>query len=213
MGSTANEIIIVLGAEERIAKNPKAESPKHEGLVVLPQSTAEGNPDLNKVYLGSEIAAGAIGHEIFHEVDRRFGGKLSVPYNAEEGTGIGGLEWFLNTKVINRLFEDERPLGFMFGMILDPKEEHLHFNKKSRASDSEDNSEIVPDVLAAIVLGPREEDFFSKADESNPAHRIGFARESSNLRDIICGIQQYIEQAADGASEPEDFHYDQNKCM
>ena len=213
MGSTKEQTIYVLGAEERIAANPAADSPKHEGLVVLPQSTAEGNPDLNKVYLGSEIAAGAIGHETFHEMDRRLGGRLSLPYNADKGTGIGGLEWFLNTKVTNRIFNDGRPLGFMFGMILDERRKYLHLNNESRASDSEDNAEIVPDVGAAMVLGPLDEDFFSKADENNPAHSIGFAKDSSNLKDIICGIQQYIEQAAEGASEPEDFHYDFDKCM
>ena len=204
--SSADETNYYLGADAVIP----GDQPEHRGYVPLPQSSSVG---LENAYIGSEMTIGGITHETFHEIDRRFDGRLSVPFDPESLSGIGGLEWFLSTRVTNSLFTDNRPLGFNFGMMIHEETDHLHLNEDSRASDDEDNSEIFPDVAAAVVLGPLEENFFSKADEDDPENRIGFARNNSNVRDLICGVHQYVKQIASGVREPDDFKYNPDECI
>lgn len=98
-------------------------------------------------------------------------------------------------------------------MMIREETDHLHLNEDSRASDDEENSEIFPDVAAAIVLGPLDENFFSKADENDPENRIGFANNNSNVRDLKCGVRQYIAQIANGVTEPDDFMYYPDECI
>ena len=76
----------------------------------MPESTAKGNPDLKIVYLGSEIEAGAIGHEVAHEIDRRMGnyGTVKVEYEEDSEQTIlevgpdGSLLWFFKNQVLNQ---------------------------------------------------------------------------------------------------------------
>ena len=178
--------------------------PQYRGWVPLPQSTSVG---LENVYIGSEMTIGGVTHETFHEIDRRFQGRLSIPIGEE---GEGGLEWYLQNKVGN--LGSGGVLGFNFGMMLDEKFDFMHLNEDSRASDEEVNQEIFPDVAAAVVFGLHEEDFFSKADVYNPDNRVGFARYGSYVKSLICGIHQYFEHIARGAKEPEQFTYDEVAC-
>ena len=197
-----------LGADTKIP----GDQPQFRGYVPLPQSSSGG---LENAYIGSEMTIGGITHETFHEIDRRFGGKLSVHYHydAEAKTfmGEGGLEWFLNKKVINRY--GGKPLGFNFGMILREESAYVHLNENSRASDEEVNQEIFPDVAAAIVLGLHEEPFFSRAYEDDEENRIGFAKYNSFVKDLICGFHQYFEQVARGVRHPDDFNYSPDECI
>ena len=208
MRKNANAINYYLGADAVIP----GDQPQFRGNVPLPQSSTVG---LENAYIGSEMTIGGITHETFHEIDRRFGGRLSVHYYYDVETksyeGVGGLEWFLSTKVTNRYYGT--PLGFNFGMVLHEDSKYVHLNEDSRASDEIVNQEIFPDVAAAVVFGLHDEDFFSKAFEDDEENRIGFASYNSFVKDLICGFHQYIEQVANGVSEPGDFRYESAKCM
>ncbi len=196
MRTTATATIYHLGADEVIGGH----QPEYRGLVPL----AAGS---TKAFIGSKMTIGGLTHETFHEIDRRFEGRLSVPSYEEPKWG---LEWYLQKKV-GRLGSDG-VLRFNFGMVLDSKHSIMHLNEDSRASDDIWNQEIFPDVAAAVVFGLHEEDFFSKADVYNPDNRIGFARYGSYVKDLICGIHQYFEHITKGATEPEQFTYDEGAC-
>ena len=193
MRTTAADTIYYLGADS-ITKT------KYHGLVPL----AAGS---TKAFIGSKMTIGGLTHETFHEIDRRFEGRLSVPVNREPKWG---LEWYLQNRVGN--LGSDGVLGFNFGMMLKPDKDYLYLNEDSRASDDKGNQEIFPDVAAAVVFGLHEEDFFSKADVYNPDNRIGFARYGPYVKSIICGIHQYFEHIAKGATEPEQFTYDEGAC-
>ena len=137
---------------------------KYHGLVPLAAGSTEA-------FIGSKMTIGGITHETFHEIDRRFEGRLSVLVNREPKWG---LEWYLQNRVGD--LGSDGVLGFNFGMMLEPDKDYLYLNEDSRASDDRWNQEIFPDVAAAVVFGLHEEDFFSKADVYNPDNRIGFAR-------------------------------------
>ena len=87
----------------------------------------------------------------------------------------------------------------------------------SRASDvTIDNSEIFPDVLAAKVLGPLNEKFFSTAFQG--AQPIGFREnQPKNVKAIKCGFEQYFDQLReyiqdDTKRPPEKFVYKPELC-
>ncbi|MCE2473521.1 MAG: hypothetical protein J4G18_16820, partial [Anaerolineae bacterium] len=194
MRTTTADTIYHLGADDMTKT-------KYHGLVPLGQGSTE-------VFIGSEMAIGGITHETFHEIDRRFGGRLSVLNNKEPWWG---LEWYLKNRVRN--LESDAELGFNFGMMIQPGFHPIHLNEDSRASDEPWNQEIFPDVAAAVVFGRHEEDFFSKADVYNPDNRIGFAHYGPYVKSIICGIHQYFEHIASGATEPDELTYDQSACQ
>ena len=200
MQSTPGATNYILWADEKIAEHPEVDSPKHGGFVALPKSTPSASRDLNNVYLGSEIRRGTVAHEVSHELDRRFG----MDFSKYALTPVpGSLEWFMKTHV---------PGGLNFTVM----ERRLTDN--SRASDvMDDNSEIFPDVLAAKVLAPLDEDFYSTAYES--AQPVGFKEENypSNVKAIKCGFEQYFDQLREyleGVSKrtPEEFIYRAELC-
>lgn len=218
MESTPGETIYILGADERIAKVPEAEYPKHQGLVVLPESTTEGNPDLKIVYLGSEIEAGAIGHEVAHEIDRRMGVNGTVRVEFVEGSDgkwktisevgpIGSLLWYMKNQVVNQrvnLPKGHEIQGYNFA------EAKKHLPEGSRAASEIEKDyvrEIFADLLAAKVLGPFE-DFYSRDGAAVP---IGFNKNSFGAADIAIAIEQYFDNyddfLTDGSPEPETFGY------
>ena len=160
-------------------------------------------------FIGSEMTIGGITHETFHEIDRRFDRRPSVPNYDDEREW--GLEWYLREKV--DYLENHVKLGFNFGMVLDSDDERFHLNEDSRASDMVDNREIFPDVAAAVVFGLHEEDFFSKAFVSDPDNRIGFASYGNSVKSLICGIHQYFEHIVNGVTEPEQLTYDEGACI
>ena len=166
----------------------------------MPASLGEEDiSELKKVYLGSEIRGGAIAHEVSHELDRRFGMRFSQ--YAEEPVP-GSLEWFMKTHVLG---------GLNF------REMELKLTDNSRTSDVIDNSEIFPDVLAAKVLAPLDEGFYSTAFKS--AQPVGFkeVRFPSNVKAIKCGFEQYFDQLReylqdDTKPPPKKFVYRPELC-
>ena len=174
MRTTATATIYHLGADEIVGG-------RFRGLVPLVAGETGA-------FIGSEMTIGGITHETFHEIDRRFVGRLSVPNYKEPKWG---LEWYLREKV--DYLGNEGVLGFNFGMILEQDNDHLHLNTDSRASDMRDSREIFPDVAAAVVFGLHEEDIFSKAFVSDPDNRIGFASYGNYVKSLICGLHQYFE--------------------
>ncbi|MCY4071249.1 MAG: hypothetical protein OXG60_08110 [Chloroflexi bacterium] len=214
MESTPEETIYILGADERIAKDPEAEFPKHQGLVVLPESTAKGNPDLKIVYLGSEIEAGTIGHEVAHEIDRRMGdyGTVKVEYQEDSSLPIselgpvGSFLWFLKNEVINQRVN--LPKGDAYqGYNLASAAEYL--DEDARANISNAEREVFADLVAAKVLGPLDKDYFSTAfADTKP---IRFLNKYGSA-DIAIALEQYFDQHAEyrsdtNAKPPEAFSY------
>ena len=205
MQSTPEETIFVLGADERISK--------YQGLVVLPESTAEGDPDLKIVYLGSEIEAGTIGHEVAHEIDRRMGDYGTAKVEYEEGSGLpksktgpdGSLLWFMKTQVLNQRQERDENDRYNFATAV------TNLREGSRAASEQEKHfprEIFADLLVAKVLGPLDEDFFSKHGTSV---RIGF-RNTFGAADIAIAMEQYFDAYAeyiggDDSQKPETFEY------
>ena len=202
MVSTPEETIYILGADERI--------PKYEGLVVLPESTAKGDPELKIVYLGSEIEAGTIGHEVAHEIDRRMGdyGTAKVEYEKDsrqpisELGPVGSFLWFLKNEVVNQR-QPNLPKGDTYqGYHL--RDSGSDLNEHSRANPSKLEREVLADSLAAKVLGPLDEPFFGTAYAT--AKPIGF-KDTPGAADIAIALEQYYDQVATSANSPEDFCY------
>ena len=207
MQSTPEETRYILWADERIRELHNVEDYAFRGHVALPESNAKENPDLKIVYLGSEIEAGAIGHEVAHEIDRRAGEWSSVS-EGDQPPPVGSLEWFLWNKVTNRL-QPTSQHGYNFKMAAG------YLNPGSRAARKEDRDsdrEIFADILPAKILGPLDEEYFSRVDTDAA---IGF-KVTNNAKDTACGIEQYYDQYAKyleyGTPEPKDFVYDPELC-
>ncbi len=207
MQSTPEETIFVLGADERI--------PKHQGLVVLPESTAKGDPELKIVYLGSEIEAGTIGHEVAHEIDRWMGDYGTAKVEYEDGSEqpisklgpVGSFLWFLKNEVVNQrqpnLPKGALNQGYRF------LEAVTNLDEYSRANFSKKEREVFADLLAAKVLGPLDEDFFATAFPY--AKPIRF-RNTKGSADIAIAMEQYFDDYAeyiggDDSQKPEAFEY------
>ena len=200
MRSTPEKTRYILWADERILDLHNVDDYANRGHVFLPASLGdEDESELEKVYLGSEIRRGAIAHEVSHELDRRF----DMDFSKYALTPVpGSLEWFMKTHV---------PGGLNF------TEMELRLTENSRASDvTNDNSEIFPDVLAAKVLGPLNEKFFSTAFQG--AQPIGFREnQPKNVKAIKCGFEQYFDQLReylqdDTKPPPEKFVYRAELC-
>ena len=218
MESTPAETIYILGADERIRQLHNVDDYAFRGHVALPESTAKGNPDLKIVYLGSEIEAGAIGHEVAHEIDRRMGVNGTVRVEFVEGSDgkwktisevgpIGSLLWYMKNQVVNQrvnLPKGHEIQGYNFA------EAKKHLPEGSRAASEIEKDyvrEIFADLLAAKVLGPFE-DFYSRDGAAVP---IGFNKNSFGAADIAIAIEQYFDNyddfLTDGSPEPETFGY------
>ena len=221
MESTPAGTIYILGADERIRQLHDVDDYAFRGHVALPESTAIGNPDLNRVYLGSEIEAGAIGHEVAHEIDRRMGDYGTVKAEYQEGSDgkwktisevapTGSLLWYMKNQVVNQrvnLPKGHELQGYNFA------EAKKHLPEGSRAASEMEKDyvrEIFADLLAAKVLGPFE-DFYSRDGAAVP---IGFKKNSFGAADIAIAIEQYFDNyddfLTDGSPEPETFGYTKN---
>jgi hypothetical protein len=210
MKSTPEDTIFVLGADERIREIQNVDDYAYRGHVFLPESIGEeeDESELKKVYLGSEITRGAIAHEVSHEIDRRAGEWSSVS-ERDQPPPVGSLEWFLWNRVTNRL-QPTSKYGYNFKMAAG------YLNPGSRAARKEDRDsdrEIFADILPAKILGPLDEEYFSRADTDAA---IGF-KVTNNAKDTVCGIEQYYDQYAKylehGSPEPKDFVYDPELCQ
>ena len=213
MQSTPEETIFVLGADERIRELHNVDDYAFRGHVALPESTAKGNPDLKIVYLGSEIEAGAIGHEVAHEIDRRMGnyGTVKVEYEEDSEQTIlevgpdGSLLWFFKNQVLNQQQRRKANDRYSFETAV------TNLLTGSRAASEQEKDylrEIFADLLAAKLLGPLDEDFFSK---HGALVQIGF-RNTFGAADIAIAMEQYFDDYAkylgDGDSpKPEEFEY------
>ncbi len=207
MKSTSEETRYILGADERI--------PKHQGLVVLPESRVKGDPDLKIVYLGSEIEAGTIGHEVAHEIDRRMGDYGTAKVEYEEGSEepkstlgpVGSFLWFLKNEVVNQR-QPNLPKGTLYqGYRF--LEAVTNLDEYSRVNFSKKEREVFADLLAAKVLGPLDEDFFATAFPY--AKPIRF-RNTKGSADIAIAMEQYFDDYAeyiggDDSQKPEAFEY------
>ena len=207
MRSTHEDTQYILGADEKILKLHNVEDYTFRGHVALPESNAEGNEDLNKVYLGSKITAGAIGHEVAHEIDRREW-KWSSVSEGDQPPPVGSLEWFFKHRVENR--NNKKVNEYDFAQAAS------YLNPGSRAAREEDRGsdrEIFADILPAKILGSLDEEFFSRADTGA---EIGF-NDTNNAKDIACGIEQYYDQYAQflehGTPKPKDFRFDPKLCQ
>ena len=198
MESTAKETIYILGADERIRELHNVDDYAFRGHVALPESTAQGNPDLKIVYLGREIEAGAIGHEVAHEIDRRMGNYGTVKVEYEEGSEQtilevgpdGSLLWFFKNQVLNQQQRRKANERYSFETAV------TNLLTGSRAASEQEKDylrEIFADLLAAKVLGPLDEDFFSK---HGALVQIGF-RKTFGAADIAIAMEQYFDDYAE----------------
>ena len=206
MRSTQEETQYILGADERIRELQNVEDYAFRGHVALPESNAETDPDLKIVYLGSEIEAGAIGHEVAHEIDRRMGDYGTVSLANEVGP-IGSLLWYMKNEVVNQGVNEPKghpDQGYNF------TEAQKHLPDGSRAAseiEKEKVREIFADLLAAKVLGPFK-DFYSRGDTAVP---IGFKKNTRGAAYIAIAMEQYFDHyddfLSDGSPVPEAFDY------
>jgi hypothetical protein len=94
--STRTPITVYLGADE-IAGT-------YSGLTPMPVNNRDAPEELGKLYLGSEVSAGTIMHELTHQIDRYFDGRLSenltayIPANSDERLNISYSEELMLTR-------------------------------------------------------------------------------------------------------------------
>ena len=217
MRSTPDKTNYYLGADDELRVLHETEQPEYRGHVALPESA---DARLEDVYLGSLITRGAIAHEVSHEIDRRAGaygtvrvelefgpdGKV-VSRESEEGPK-GSFHWYLKNRVLNQ--QQQLPLGHILqGYGFDTAVSNL--NENSRAAIQAELGavrEIFADLLAAKVLDPLDEDFYSTAYDN--AEPIGFEN-FYGAADIAIAMEQYFDHYADylqdGSPKPGAFDY------
>ena len=207
MRSTHEDTQYILGADERIRELHNVTDYAYRGHVFLPESLGdEDESELKIVYLGSEIEAGAIGHEVAHEIDRRMGDYGTVSLTKEVGP-IGSLLWYMKNEIVNQGVK--RPKGHAKqGYHFADAKDYLPGGSRA-ASEIEKGyvREIFADLLAAKVLGPFK-DFYSRGDT---AVLIGFKKDTRGAAYIAIAMEQYFDHyddfLSDGSPVPEAFYY------
>ena len=214
MRSTPDKTNYYLGANDELRVFHGTDQPEYRGHVALPESA---DARLEDVYLGSLITRGAIAHEVSHEIDRRAGVfgtvRVELKYGpdgavvsreSEEGP-VGSFHWFLENRVPNQQQPIDDNDGYNFLTAVS------NLRGDSRAAlqaELGDAREIFADLLAAKVLDPLDEDFYSTAYDN--AQPIGF-KNFYGAADVAIAMEQYFDQYADyleiGTPNPEAFDY------
>ena len=204
MRSIPEETIYVLGADERIRELHNVRDYAFRGHVALPESTAEGSPDLKIVYLGSEIEAGAIGHEVAHEIDRRMGDYGTVSLAKEVGP-IGSLLWYMKNEVVNRGVS--HPKGHeLQGYRFADAQGYLADGSRAASETEKGRSGKSLQISLRRKCWSPFEDFYSRGDTAVP---IGFKKHTRAAAYIAIAMEQYFDHyddfLSDGSPVPEAF--------
>ncbi len=166
-----------------------------QGLTPLPISEDRVG-ELNKIYLDSAITPAAITHEFFHNMDRYMGLLLSADKSSASSSGeLVSLDQFLYSNVENSYTKTTGQYGLEVAANLIPTTSRAALTEQQKDIQEKFADLMMTDAVL-MYQGKFGGDYYVHSDNKG---EVKFSDSNpSNLKDIRCGIRQYIFEVLTG---------------
>lgn len=163
--STRTSITIYLGADDILQDpNPNVRGEEYTALTPMPINNRDAPEELGRLYLGSQVSAGTIMHELTHQIDRYFDGRMSenfATYLAEQTSGQFGITYtqVMRTRAARTNIEQASEQFADFGMTA-----YADIAPGQFYVESDNPSDVIgfrPDYAASSEMSEVIDDYFA----------------------------------------------------